>query len=188
MKKTNTSSEYEIDVFHTVMQNTKHLTSGKPKDKINVNPLWTKDGTFIVYTQQQAKGTDSNIFIAELATAKSTLLTTHQGEQLYSANDVSPDGKSALITSNAGNGYDNVGVLDIATKQIDWLTQDKWEISAGSFSPDGKFVTWTANVDGNTDIYLHDLVSGKTTSMPLPTAVHDPGGAGSTVPRARPPP
>src|SRR5213082_1075032 len=163
MVKPKTSSVYEIDVFDTVMRTTKHLTSGTPKDKMNVNPVWTKDSKFIVYTQQQAKGTDSNIFIAELMSGKSTLLTPHQGEQLYSANDISADGKSVLVTSNAGNGYDNVGMLDIATKKIDWLTQDKWEISAGNFSPDGKSVTLTANVDGNTDIYLHDLVSGKTT-------------------------
>src|SRR5881628_867756 len=87
MVKPKTSSVYDIDVFDTVARTTKHLTSGTPKDKMNVSPVWSKDGKFIVYTQQQAKGTDSNIFIAELATAKSTLLTPHQGEQLYSAND-----------------------------------------------------------------------------------------------------
>jgi len=183
MVKPKTSSVYEIDVFDTVARTTKHLTSGTPKDKMNVSPVWSKDGKFIVYTQQQAKGTDSNIFIAELAIAKSTLLTPHRGEQLYSANDISPDGKRVLITSNAGNGYDNVGMLDTATKKIDWLTQDKWEISAGNFSPDGKSVTWTANVDGNTDIYLHDLVSGKTTSLPLPKGVNELGGAESAFMR-----
>src|SRR5256712_4594678 len=177
MVKPKTSSVYEIDVFDTVMRTTKHLTSGTPKDKMNVNPVWTKDSKFIVYTQQQAKGTDSNIFIAELMSGKSTLLTPHQGEQLYSGNDISADGKSVLVTSNAGNGYDNVGMLDIATKKIDWLTQDKWEISAGNFSLDRKSVTWTGNVDGNTDIYLHDLVSGKTTSLPLPKGVNELGGA-----------
>src|SRR5437879_12860128 len=114
---------------------------------------------------------------------KSTLLTPHQGEQLYSANDISADGKSVLVTSNAGNGYDNVGMLDIATKKIDWLTQDKWEISAGNFSLDRKSVTWTGNVDGNTDIYLHDLVSGKPTSLPLPKGVNELGGAESAFTR-----
>ncbi len=65
MVKPKTSSVYEIDVFDTVMRTTKHLTSGTPKDKMNVNPVWTKDSKFIVYTQQQAKGTDSNIFIGQ---------------------------------------------------------------------------------------------------------------------------
>src|SRR3989449_8881755 len=183
MVKPKTSSVYEIDVFDTVARTTKHLTSGTPKDKMNVSPVWSKDGKVIVYTQQQAKGTDSNIFIAELMSGKSTLLTPHQGEQLYSANDISADGKSVLVTSNAGNGYDNVGMLDIATKKIDWLTQDKWEISAGNFSPDGKSVTWTANVDGNTDIYLHDLAAGKTTSLLLPNGVNGPSGAESAFTR-----
>ena len=177
MVKPKTSSVYEIDIFDTLMRETRHLTTGTPKDKMNVGPVWSKDGKWIVYTQQQAKGTDSNVFVAEVATGESTLLTPHQGEHLYSANDYAPDGKHLLITANAGNGYDNVGLLNIATKKISWLTQDKWEISGGNFSPDGKVVTWTANVDGNTDIYLHNLASGKTSSLPLPKGINGLGGA-----------
>src|SRR5437588_1335443 len=95
--KPKTSSVYEIDVFDTLMRETKYVTTATPKDKMNVNPLWSKDGKWIAYTQQQAKGTDSNIFIAEVAIAKSTVLTPHQGEQIYGASDFSPDGKRLLI-------------------------------------------------------------------------------------------
>jgi len=177
--KPKTSSVYEIDIFDTLMRDTKHLTTGTPKDKMNVNPIWSAGSKWIAYTQHQAKGTDSNIFVAEVATGKSTLLTPHQGEATYTANEFSPDGKRLLITSNAGNAYDNVGLLDIEGKKIDWLTQDKWEIEGGNFSPDGKSVTWIANVDGNTDIYLHEFASGKTTSLPLPKGVNRLGGAKS---------
>jgi len=179
MVKPKTSSVFEIDVYDTLMRETRHLTSGTAKDKLNFSPIWSRDGKWIVYTQQQAKGTDSNIFVGEVASGKSTLLTPHQGEQLYSANDFSADGKQVLITANAANGYDNVGLLDVASKKITWLTQDKWEISGGSFSPDGKSITWTANIDGNTDIYMHDIASGKTTSLPLPKGVNQVGGAES---------
>lgn len=181
--KPRTSSVYEIDIFDTLMRDTKHLTSGTPKDQMNVNPVWSADSKWIAYTQQQAKGTDSNIFVAEVATGKSTLLTPDQGEQLYTANEFSPDGKHLLVTSNASNGYENVGLLDVVSKKINWLTQDKWEISGGNFSPDGKSVTWTANVDGNIDIHLHDLASSKTTSLPLPKGVNGLGGAESAFTR-----
>jgi dipeptidyl aminopeptidase/acylaminoacyl peptidase len=181
--KPKTSSVFEINIFDTLMRDTKHLTAGTPKDKMNFNPAWSSDSKRIAYTQQQAKGTDSNVFIADVATGKGILLTPHQGEATYSAHDFSVDGKSLLITSNAGNGYDNVGLLDIATKKIDWLTQEKWEIAAGNFSPDGKAVTWTANLDGNTDIFLHDLAAGKTTALPLPKGVNHPGGAASAFTR-----
>jgi len=174
--KPKTSSAYEIDVFDMLMRDVKHLTTGTPADKLNDNPIWSPDGTWIAYTQEQAKGTDSNIFVAEVKTGKSSLLTQHEGEQLYRANDFSPDGKKLLITSNAANGYENVGLLDIATKELSWLTKDKWEMGGGNFSPDGKRVTWTANVDGNTDIYLHDLVTGKTTALPFAKGVNHLAG------------
>jgi len=182
--KPKTSSVYEIDIFDTLMRDTKHITTGTSKDKMNVNPIWSADGKRIAYTEYQAKGTDSNIFVAEVATTgKSTVLTPHEGERLYGVNAFSPDGKRLLITSNAGNGYENVALLDVVSKHIDWLTQDKWEISGGNFTPDGKFVSWTANVDGNTDIYLHNLASGKTTSLPLPKGVNQLGGAESAFTR-----
>jgi dipeptidyl aminopeptidase/acylaminoacyl peptidase len=177
--KPKTSSTHEIDFYDMLMREVKHLTTGTPKDRGNYNIVWSKDGKSIAYNQSQAKGTDSNIFVADLPTAKSTLLTPHTGESLYAVNDFSPDGKQLLITSNAGNGYENVGLLNIATKKIDWLTQDKWEINGGNFSPDGKTLTWTANVDGNTDIFLHDLASDRTTSLPLAKGVNYLGGSPS---------
>ena len=177
--KAKTSAAYEIDVYDTILREVKHVTTGTPQDKHNSNPIWSKDGKYIVYTQGQAKGTDSNIFIAEVTTGKSTLLTPHEGEQHYSANDLSPDGKHLLVTSDADNGYDNVGLLDVVAKKIDWLTRDKWEIRGDEFSPDGKRVTFTANVDGNEDIYLYDLATGKSTALPIAKGVNSPAGGHS---------
>jgi dipeptidyl aminopeptidase/acylaminoacyl peptidase len=174
--KPKTSSVFEIDVYDTVLRDVKHLTTGTAKDRMNVVPFWSPDGKFIFYTQEQSKGTDSNIFIVEVASAQSTLLTPHKDERIYDANDVSPDGKHLLITSNAGNGYDNVGLLEVATKQIHWLTQDKWEIGGESFSPGGKFLTYSANVDGNTDIYLYDIAASKARPLPLAKGINSPAG------------
>jgi dipeptidyl aminopeptidase/acylaminoacyl peptidase len=192
--KPKTSAAYEIDVYDTVMRGVKHLTTNTPQDKRNLNPIWSKDGKYIVYTQQQAKGTDSNVFIATVATGKSDLLTPHEGEQLYFANDFSgipglKDAETVLVTSNADNGYDNVGLLNVGMRgaengyfvpeKIKWLTKDKWEIRGGEFSPDGKHVTFTANVDGNEDIYLHDLATGKSTALPIAKGVNEPAGGHS---------
>jgi len=181
--KPKTSSVFEIDVYDTLLRDVEHVTTNTAKDRMNVSPVWSPDGKSIAYTQEQSKGTDSNIFIAEVASRQSTLLTPHQGEQLYAANDFAPDGKTLLITSNAANGYDNVGLLALESKKITWLTHDKWEIAGGNFSPDGKQVLWIANVDGNTDIYLHDLASAKTTSLPLPKGVNTQGGSESAFDR-----
>jgi dipeptidyl aminopeptidase/acylaminoacyl peptidase len=183
MVKPKTSSVFEIDVYDTLMREVKHLTTGTAKDRMNVSPIWSKDGKFIVYTQEQSKGTDSNIFMVDVASAQSTLLTPHDGERLHSANDISPDGKQVLITSNAANGYQNAGLLDIATKKIRWLTHDKWEVSGSGFSHDGRQLTYNANVDGNTDIYLYDLATGKAQALPLPKGLNEAAGGASSFSR-----
>ena len=191
--KPKTSAAHEIDVYDMVLREVKHITTGTPQDKGNANPIWSKDGKYIVYSQEQAKGTDSNVFIADVATGKSTLLTPHDGEQRYEANDFSStgmkDAETALVTSNAGNGYDNIGLLNVGMKgaekgyfvpeKIKWLTHDKWEIRGGEFSPDGKRITFSANVDGNEDIYLHDLGTGKSTPLPIPKGLNEPAGGHS---------
>ncbi len=181
--KPKTSAAYEIDVYDTLMREVKHITTGTPQDQSNSDPIWSKDGKYIVYSQEQAKGTDSNIFITEVATGKNTLLTPHGGEQRYWANDIDPrsipQGRKILITSNAANGYDNIGLLDINSKKISWLTQDKWRIRGGEFAPDGKHLTFSADVDGNEDIYLHDLATGKSTALPIPKGVNEPAGGHS---------
>jgi len=209
--KPKTSAAYEIDIYDMVMRKVKHLTTGTPQDKRNSNPIWSKDGNYIVYTQEQAKGMDSNIFIAEVATSRSSLLTPHQGEQLYNANDIHLDGSGVegkvLITSNAANGYDNVGLLNfrllslrgvtgenwegplnkhthegipnLRPGTIKWLTHAKWEIRGHEFSPDGKHITFSANVDGNEDIYMYDLATEKSTTLPIPKGVNEPAGGHS---------
>ncbi len=181
--KPKNSSVFEIDVYDTVLRDLKHLTAGTAKDRMNVDPVWSADGKFIFYTQEQSKGTDSNIFVVDVASAESTLLTPHPGEKTYSATGISPDGKQLLITSNAGNGYDNAALLEVATKKIHWLTEDKWQIQGESFSPDGKSLTYTANVDGNNEIYLYDMASGKARALPMPKGLNWPSGRSSPFAR-----
>jgi dipeptidyl aminopeptidase/acylaminoacyl peptidase len=183
MVKPRTSSVFEIDVYDTVLRDVKHLTTGTAKDRMNVAPIWSADGQFIVYTQEQAKGTDANIFLVDVANARSTLLTPHDGEKIFVANDVSPDGQHVLITSNAANGYDNAGLLDIATKKVHWLTQEKWEIAGRHFSPGGKSLLYTANVEGSIDIYLYDMTTSKARALPLPPGLNWPSGGPSPFTR-----
>lgn len=191
--KPKTSGAIEIDIYDMVTREVRHLTTNTPQDKRNISPIWSRDGN-LVYTQEQAKGTDSNIFVAEVATGKTTLVTPHEGEQLYFANDIEPwshensphpatDFHRVLITSNAANGFENVGLLDFRhetgiphQQEIKWVTKDKWEVRGHSFSPDGNHITFSANVDGNEDVYLYDLKTDKPKPLALPKGLNEPAG------------
>ena len=176
MVKPKTSSVFEIDIYDMALRSVKHLTTGTAKDRINFSPLWSPDGKLIYYTQSQAKGTASNIFQADVESGEKTLLTAHDGEKTFQADDISPDGKRLLVTSNAGNGYENAGLLDVAGKKIQWVTDDKWEIAGRSFTPDGQSLTYTSNVEGNVDIWMYDISSGKAHPLGLPAGLNFPAG------------
>ena len=161
------SPNYEIDIIDVLTKKITHITTNTPAQLSNVFSIWSKDGKSIVFTQQRSDGKDSNIFIVNAAGGRATNLTPHQGEHNFQATDISRDGKTLLITSNAGNGYQNAALLDVASKKITWLTSDKWEVNSGAFSRDGKRVTWTANVDGNQGIFVYDLTAKQTQALPL---------------------
>ncbi|MGC2694691.1 MAG: S9 family peptidase [Candidatus Angelobacter sp.] len=174
------SPNYELDTMEVLTKKVTHLTSNTPAQFSNLNPIWSKDGKWVVFTQQNATGKNGNILIVSSAGGRATNLTPHQGEQGFFATDISSDGKTVLITSNANNGYDNVGLLDVATKKITWLTTDKLEITAGRFSPDEKRLTWTANLDGNQDIYVYELASKQAHVLPVAKGINWLAGAETT--------
>lgn len=175
--KPKSAPNYELDAIEVLTKKVTHLTSNTPAQLSNVNPIWSKDGKWIVFTQQDATGKDSNVFIVSSAGGSATNLTAHKGEQNFLATAISPDGKTVLITSNAGNGYANVGLLDIASKKITWLTTDKWEVSSGQFSPDGKRLTWSANIDGNQDIYIYDMATRRAQALAVAKGINSLGGS-----------
>lgn len=173
------SPSYEIDTIEVESRRTRHITRNTPREWSNGHPIWSHDGKLLVWTQSHANGKRANVMLCDLASGKVTNLTENATDIVTAASAISPDGKKILVESDGLNGYQNVALLDVASKKIEWLTQDKWEINGGDFSPDGKLVTWSANVDGNQDIYVHNLDTGKTESLPLGAGINSVGGGDS---------
>lgn len=176
-------SSYEIYLMEMLTRTSRAMTVNTPKNLSNYGPVWSKDGKWIAYEQDNASGRDANLFVLNVVTGKSELVTPHQGDKLYSVSDWSPDGRQLLITSNEGNGYMNAGLLDVATKKIEWLTQGKEEVLAGNFSPDGKQITWTVNDDGNVRMMRYDAATKQAQPLGPAAGVNGFGGAESAFTR-----
>jgi dipeptidyl aminopeptidase/acylaminoacyl peptidase len=191
MTKAKSSPSFEIDIVDIASRHTTHVTRNSKPQLGNFSPRWSPDGRWLAYTEENANGKDSDVFLYDVAAKTSTKLTVHEGDQTYRAEAFSPDGKTLLVTSNAGpgaassasHGYDNVALLDIASKRLTWVTADKWEIEADSFSPDGQTIWWSANVDGREALYFRAVAGGEVRKLPLPEGVN--GFAGNPTPWSR---
>jgi dipeptidyl aminopeptidase/acylaminoacyl peptidase len=174
--KPKTSSATDIAILDWNTRAVRNLTQEKTKDHLWISGVWSPDGKLIYATRAQAGFSDSDVYRLDVATGAQENLTKHDGDRRSTVHAISPDGRTLLITSDKPGGYPNVALLDVATKEIHWLTDLKWEANADDFSPDGKHFIYTVNEDGRTDVYLGDIATGKSAKLIVPPGVNSYAG------------
>jgi len=167
-----TASSVNIALLDWKTRAVRKLTNEETSNREWYGAIWSSEGKTIYSTRANAGFTDSDVYRVDVASGNIENLTPHQGDVLYSVSSVSPDGKTLLISSNEKGGYDNVALLDVASKQRTWVTDLKWEARSGDFSPDGKNFTYVVNEDGRTDIFIVDRKSGHKEKVVFPEGIN----------------
>jgi dipeptidyl aminopeptidase/acylaminoacyl peptidase len=171
-----TSSTTDIALLDWKTRSVRKLTNEQTKNRSWYGAIWSADGKTIYAERANAGHTDSDVYRIDVATGALENLTPHEGDIIYGVSSVFPDSRTLLITSNEKGGYENVALVDVASKQRTWVTDLKWEARAGEFSPDGKNFTYIVNADGRTDIYLVDRNSSRASKVPFPEGINSPVG------------
>jgi dipeptidyl aminopeptidase/acylaminoacyl peptidase len=171
-----TASTVDIALLDWKTRTVRKLTDEQTRNREWSSRIWSRDGKTIYADRSNAGGTDADVYSIDVVTGKLEDLTPHQGDVIYAVSSVSPDGRTLLITSNEKGGYNNVALLDIASKKRTWVTDSKWDVSAGEFAPDGKTFTYVLNADGRTDIFVVERKSGHATKLPFPEGINFPAG------------
>jgi dipeptidyl aminopeptidase/acylaminoacyl peptidase len=141
---------------------------------------WSPDGKTLYADRVEVSFTDSDVYAVDVATGKTTNLTPHEGKVLNLASSLSPDGTKLLLTSNQKGGYQNVAILDVASKKMTWVTDTKWEASTGDFSPKGDAVTYEINADGLVDAYVADVKTLRSEKLALEPGMNNLAAAPSS--------
>jgi len=174
--KPKTSPTADIALLDWNSHQVKKLTNEQSKDHSWQLTNWTPDGKYVIASRINAGFDDGSVYRIDVATGKAEELTPHQGKVLFMSTGVSPDGKTVQVTSDQKGGYQNAALLDIASRQLKWISDTQWEAGSGDFSPDGKLATWVLNADGITTTYLYDIASGKSDAISMPAGLTTPAG------------
>ncbi len=116
---------------------------------------------------------DQDLFLLELKTQKVTHLTPHQGLVRYSNINWAPEGKGLYLTTDQGRDFMNIAYLDIGSGKLTYLEDDHWDVDGLAVSKDGRFMAYTLNVDGYSELKIKELSAGgrPLPSPPLPMGV-----------------
>ncbi|WP_353064358.1 S9 family peptidase [Tunturibacter psychrotolerans] len=135
---------------------------------------WSSDGRYL-YAVREVGTDDADVYRVDVKSGTAENLTAHTGKVRMLASEVSPDGKTLLMTSNEKGGYENVVLLDVASKKKRWVTDTQWEAQAGGFSPKGDTFTYILNADGRATINFVDVKTLKASDRGIPAGLNIPG-------------
>ena len=175
----------ETDALHLYDVNTKSLTATYQfKDLVVIaSPCWSADGMKLVFTSIDKSGR-MDLYLYSIATQHLMRLTN----DVYDDRDPvwSPDGGSIVFSSDrAAYGTEqpyNLFRYDLNSGAVSFVTSGNDNCYSPSFSPDGKYLTFTSDADGAQNIWGVDTsqvtTSGLRSSMKkvtnLSNAAFDP--------------
>jgi dipeptidyl aminopeptidase/acylaminoacyl peptidase len=173
--KATATPQTDVAVLDPATKSVRNLTNEKTADRTWSVVAWSHDGLTLYANRANPDGTMGEVYRIDVASGRAANLTPHTKPARISASDLSPDGKTLLITTNE-SGYDNVALLDLASKAMTPVTMVKWEANSADFSPDGKWLTYTINEDGRTDVYLARANGAEARKLAVPEGVNGTSG------------
>ncbi len=166
--KPQAAPSYDLCVLDVASGKIRKLTNEKD-GQMSWDPVgWSPDNRTLFANRSNLTGDIGDIYAVDVATGQATQLTSHQGKAAIQGMDVSSDGRTIVASDNEKGGFSNVVLLDVASKQLRWVTDTQWEARPGAFSPDGKRFTYMVNADGRTALYVADTASAKGVEVNLP--------------------
>jgi dipeptidyl aminopeptidase/acylaminoacyl peptidase len=139
------------------------------------------DGTMFVYTGNARPNDDDqsnrDIYVAPVGEGEARLLTPDTFDWLDSAPAWSPDGTRIAFVSDR-HGWNNLGVIDVATGEARMLLTEEIEHSEPRWSPDGQWISFTKNLDYH--YHLFKIPAGGGEAVQLTTRGGVNGGSSAT--------
>lgn len=110
---------------------------------------------------------DKDIFEIDLASGQARQLNPPDEAARFDELAYAPGGGALWINTDLGSDFMHIARLDLATKQITPVITQACDLELMTLSPDGRYLAYTANVDGAHTLHLYDTQTGQTRTAPV---------------------
>jgi hypothetical protein len=155
-----------------------------------IDPAWTPDGRRLVFVSNREIAYGSGAIWSVAVDDAQDLRKIHEEETTWRAQpQVAPDGRRIVFSSYHGRQWHQLWLTTLDGAAPLPLTFGEFDRTDARLSRDGKRVGYISNEDGNTSLWLQDLVGGARTRIvaaqreykvaraPLHIAIRDEHGA-----------
>jgi dipeptidyl aminopeptidase/acylaminoacyl peptidase len=118
-----------------------------PGPKFERNPVWSPDGKTIAFFRE------GDIWLREAAGGEPKALVAPEYPRGNGSPVWSPDGRRIAFI-NGNSGFDQIGVVDVATGKVTPLTYEPFDHTTPSWSPDGTLITFIRGNGMSRDLML----------------------------------
>jgi len=94
------------------------------------------------------------------------LLTPDPGEAYYGSPVATPDGRGLYLVTDLRRDFLALAYLDLATLELRLVDAPDWDVEEAALTRDGRYLAYSVNVDGYSELRLRDMVAG--TMLPVP--------------------
>lgn len=135
------------------------------QDGSNFVSDWSPDGTSLLIMRRTGS-LDAELYLLDLASGEATHLTPHTAPVAYEQAQFSPDSRSIYLITDQESEFNRAARMDLATRQVDFLTPDDHDVDWLRLSPDGTRLAMVRNVDGYGRFHMLDLKSDESEGAP----------------------
>lgn len=117
---------------------------------------WSHDDRFLVISQ--AYGSMNNdLFLLDLETRETQLLTDHHGDAIFSRVTWCPNSNGFYLITDLDREFRALAYYDCETRQLEFVRTPNWDVEDLAIAPDGRLLAYTVNVEGYSKLHIIDL-------------------------------
>ncbi len=129
------------------------------------NISFSPDGQRAV-TTRMSSSFRHDLMEIDLTSGRARLISPSSEDARYAAVCYAPDGRALFINTDLGSDFLYISRLDLDSLAIETMAAPNGDAELMTCSPDGRYLAYTVNTDGVSELCTLDLTTGTTRSAP----------------------
>ncbi len=130
------------------------------KNEKGLNPNAISNDDRYIALSETITTNNSNMYLLDMQTKKTKLLSPHEGDVQYDAQYFSLDGKKLFYLTNEGSEFMYLASYDVVTGEKAKVEEAPWDILYAYLSRNGKYRVVAINNDARTEMKIYDESNG----------------------------